>query len=194
MAYGQRDRGGVWRARYKLPDDTWTSRTGFTSKTAAKDWGDEQEALIRRNMWINPRDAETRFGEFVEKWFEAVSPRLEPGTAAKYRTVINTHLKPQWETWPMIGIFNSYVEIEKWVSELHEDYADSTVATIFATFPRSSTPPCGPISSPPVPAPVSGSRPASSPSNGWSPRLCRCCVRRCGSTNVGWASVDSCCA
>jgi len=85
-------------------------------------------------MWIDPRDAETLFGVFVEEWFQAVSPRLGPGTAAKYRTVINTHLKPQWETWPMIGIFNSYVEIEKWVSELPEDYADSTVATIFATF------------------------------------------------------------
>ena len=34
----------------------------------------------------------------------------------------------------MISIFNSYVEIEKWVSELHEDYADSTVSSIFATF------------------------------------------------------------
>ncbi len=34
----------------------------------------------------------------------------------------------------MIGIFNSYIEIEKWVSELHEDYAESTVSSIFATF------------------------------------------------------------
>ena len=41
---------------------------------------------------------------------------------------------PQWSAWPMIGIFNSYIEIEKWVSELHEDYAESTVSSIFATF------------------------------------------------------------
>jgi hypothetical protein len=34
----------------------------------------------------------------------------------------------------LIGIFNDYIEIEKWVSELHENYADSTVSTIFATF------------------------------------------------------------
>ncbi|WP_246258190.1 hypothetical protein [Amycolatopsis anabasis] len=32
------------------------------------------------------------------------------------------------------GIFNSYIEIEKWVSELHEEYAESTVASVFATF------------------------------------------------------------
>ena len=134
MAYGQPEPGGGWRSRYKRPDGTLGSKSGFTSEKAAEDWGNEQEALIRRNMWIDPRDAETLFGDFVEEWLSAVSPRLEPGTVAKYRSVLNTHLLPQWERWPMIGIFNSYVEIEKWVSELHEDYADLTIATIFATF------------------------------------------------------------
>lgn len=134
MAYGQPEPGGGWRSRYKRPDGTLGSKSGFTSEKAAEDWGNEQEALIRRNMWIDPRDAETLFGDFVEEWLSAVSPRLEPGTVAKYRSVLNTHLLPQWERWPMIGIFNSYVEIEKWVSELHEDYADPTIATIFATF------------------------------------------------------------
>lgn len=28
----------------------------------------------------------------------------------------------------------SYIEIEKWVSEPHDDYTDSTVASVFATF------------------------------------------------------------
>jgi hypothetical protein len=124
MAYGEPDRGNTWRARYKRPDGTWGSRSGFSSRTAAEDWGDEQEALIRRNLWIDPRDAETLFGTFVEDWFGAVSPRLEPSTKAKYRSVIDNHLLPQWQSWPMIGIFNSSLEIEKWVSELHEEYAD----------------------------------------------------------------------
>ncbi|GAB2969353.1 hypothetical protein GCM10017788_19330 [Amycolatopsis acidiphila] len=59
---------------------------------------------------------------------------MEPGTAKKYRSYLDKHVLPEWRAWPLIGIFNSYVEIEKWVSELHEDYADSTVASIFATF------------------------------------------------------------
>jgi integrase len=71
---------------------------------------------------------------FVEDWFAAISPRLEPSTTGKYRSVIDNHLLPQWQTWPLIGIFNSSLEIEKWVSELHEEYADSTVSTIFALF------------------------------------------------------------
>jgi hypothetical protein len=71
VAYGEQDRD-TWRARYKRPDGTWTSRSGFCSRTAAEDWGDEQEALIRRNLWIDPRNAETPFGAFVEEWFAAV--------------------------------------------------------------------------------------------------------------------------
>jgi integrase len=133
VAYGFPDRN-TWRARYKRPDGTWGSRSGFSSEKAAEDWGKEQEALIRRNLWIDPRNAETLFGEFVEDWFAAVSPRLEPSTTGKYRSVIDNHLLAQWQAWPMIGIFNSSLEIEKWVSELHEEYADSTVSTIFATF------------------------------------------------------------
>ncbi|WP_240686760.1 N-terminal phage integrase SAM-like domain-containing protein [Amycolatopsis suaedae] len=85
-------------------------------------------------MWIDPRDAETGFETFAEEWFEALAPRLEPSTVAKYRSYLDNHLLPQWSAWPMIGIFNGYVEIEKWLSELHEDYTDTTVASIFAAF------------------------------------------------------------
>jgi hypothetical protein len=123
-----------WRVRYKRPDGTWASQPGFTSEKAAKDWGTDQEALIRRNLWLDPKDGETPFGKFAEETLAAIGPRLEPNTVAKYRSFMDNHLLPQWEHWPMIGIFNSYIEIEKWVSELHEDYAESTVASIFAAF------------------------------------------------------------
>lgn len=136
MAYAEKENDGPtgWRARYRRPDGTLGSKSGFTGSREAVAWGRDQEALIRRNMWIDPRDAETPFGEFAEEWFEAVSPRLEPTTSSKYRSHLDNQLLPQWRAWPMIGIFNGYVEIEKWVSELHEEYAESSVASFFATF------------------------------------------------------------
>ncbi|GAA2801576.1 integrase [Saccharopolyspora taberi] len=134
MAYGQRDDSGGWRARYKRPDSTWGSKSGFTSEKAAEDWGNEQEALIRRHMWIDPRKGNIPFGDFTSALLDSIGPRLEPATLAKYRSHLDNHLLPQWSAWPLIGIFNSYLEIEKWVSELHEDYAESTVSSIFATF------------------------------------------------------------
>jgi integrase len=136
MAYAEQMTNGpdAWRARYKRPDGTLGSRAGFSSRKAAEDWGNEQEALIRRHMWVDPRDAETSFGDLSAKWFDAISPRLAESTVAKYRSHLTKQLLPQWETWPLIGIFNGYIEIEKWVSELHEDYSEPTVASIFATF------------------------------------------------------------
>lgn len=85
-------------------------------------------------MWIDPRKGATPFDEFATELLDSIGPRLEPSTLAKYKSHLNNHLEPQWAGWPLIGIFNSYMEIEKWVSELHEDYAESTVASIFATF------------------------------------------------------------
>ncbi len=123
-----------WRALFKRPDGTWGSRSGFNSDKAAEAWGVEQEALIRRNLWLDPREAEMLFGVFAEELMDAVGPRLEPTTLAKYRSFLDNHLLPQWSSWPLAGIFNSYVEIEKWLSELHEDYAYSSVASIFSLF------------------------------------------------------------
>lgn len=134
MAYGEERSGGSWRARYKRPDGTWGGRDGFTSEKTAVGWGNEQEALIRRKMWIDPRDAETRFDKFAGG--VAGCGEAAPGTRhpRQVRLRLANHVLPQWEAWPLIGIFNGYIEITKWISELHEDYADSTVSTIFATF------------------------------------------------------------
>ncbi|MBB5156064.1 hypothetical protein [Saccharopolyspora phatthalungensis] len=84
MAYGQRDphgKGG-WRARYKRPDGTYGSESGFTSKKSAKNWGEDQEALIRRNMWIDPHDGNTPFEDFASVLLDSIGPRLEPSTLA----------------------------------------------------------------------------------------------------------------
>ena len=132
-AYGQPAADG-WRARYRRPDGTLGSQSGFATEKAAEEWGNDQESLIRRKLWVDPRDAETPFESFAEGYLKAIRPRLTDGTAAKYRAHLDNQLLPQWAAWPLIGIFNSYVEIEKWVSELHDDYAESTVASVFATF------------------------------------------------------------
>ncbi|MFJ7213509.1 hypothetical protein [Amycolatopsis sp. NPDC098790] len=95
--------------------------------------GLEQEALIRRNLWLDPRDGETRFDDFAEEWLAAVAPRLELNTVAKYRSFLDSQLLPQWKAWPLVAIFNGYVEIERWLSELHEDYAESSDFALFST-------------------------------------------------------------
>src|SRR5262245_59433453 len=102
VAYREKDTNGEFRARFKRPDGTQGSKSGFPSAKAAKDWGDEQEALIRRNLWIDNRKAETLFGPFATEFLEAISPRLERGTLAKYQSHLNNQLLPQWQAWPVM--------------------------------------------------------------------------------------------
>jgi hypothetical protein len=97
MAYAEKCRK-KWRVRYKKPNGTWASEQGFYTKSAALEWGREQEGEIRRHTWIDPADAETPFGEFVEQWLKAA--RLAINTEAKYKSYLKKHILPRWEDWP----------------------------------------------------------------------------------------------
>jgi len=54
VAYAER-RGNLWRARWRGPDGTLESESGFTSKTAAEKYGRKQEAAIENNTYVDPR-------------------------------------------------------------------------------------------------------------------------------------------
>ncbi|MCK2243661.1 MULTISPECIES: site-specific integrase [unclassified Crossiella] len=136
MAYGapSGSKDFPWRARYKRPDGNLGSKSGFLTEREAENWGNEQEALIRLNRWVDPRVAEMPFEDFAEECYESFVGRLSSTTASKYRIYLDAHLIPEWGEWSLIDIARSYMMIEKWVTALHEDYADSTVAAIFAYF------------------------------------------------------------
>lgn len=133
MAFAEK-RGKGWRGRYRRPDGSYGSTAGHPTKKRALAAAEDEESRIRHNTWIDPRVGEISFEEFAEEWFASIRPRLAPSTAAKYRTYLDRQLLPQWRAWPMLAIFNSHLEIEKWVAELHEGHAESSVSAYFATF------------------------------------------------------------
>ncbi|MEU6709898.1 hypothetical protein ABZ897_00350 [Nonomuraea sp. NPDC046802] len=97
MAYAEK-RGAYWRARYKRADGTWASAPHgddgkrFESKQAAVDYGDEQEADIRRNLWRDPRAGDITLNDWVNRWFPA--QHLEETTLEGYRWHIEVHILP----------------------------------------------------------------------------------------------------
>lgn len=133
MAYAEQ-RGKKWRVKYKKPNGSWASESGFETKKAALAWGGDQETDIRRHTWIDPAHAEERFGTFAEQVF--TKARLAINTRAKYRSYLDRHILPQWEDYPLGAIFNDYQEIEGWVKDLHEELTEPSVASIFAYFSR----------------------------------------------------------
>lgn len=133
MAYAER-RGRTWRIKYKRPDGTWGSESGFETKESALNWGHDQESDVRRNTWVDPAQAQTLFGDFAEQVMD--SAKLASNTRAKYRSYLDRHLLPRWGTWSLGAIFNHHLEIEKWVKDLHGELAEPSVLSVFAFFSR----------------------------------------------------------
>ncbi len=131
MAYAER-RGKTWRAKYKKPDGTWGSGSGFKTKAAALAWARDQETDIRRYTWIDPAHAEQKFGPFAEKVF--ADARLAMNTREKCRSYLDVHILPQWKDWTLGSIFDGHMEIRAWSNRLHARLAEPTVTAIFYYF------------------------------------------------------------
>ena len=56
MAFAER-RGKGWRGRYRRPDGTYGSTSGFDTKRAALQAAGDEESRIRHNTWIDPRSS-----------------------------------------------------------------------------------------------------------------------------------------
>ncbi|WP_242907469.1 tyrosine-type recombinase/integrase [Actinomadura terrae] len=110
MAYAEK-RGSKWRVRYVRPDGSSASESGFDTKAAALQWGQEQETGIRRHSWSDPRDGAALLADWVELWWAGQD--LEATTEAKYRYLIDHHILPAFGNRP-VSTFTSPEEIVAW--------------------------------------------------------------------------------
>ncbi|MEV6081277.1 hypothetical protein AB0L80_40215 [Streptomyces sp. NPDC052069] len=133
MAYAEKVykvRGGkttkqfTWRCRYLKPDGTWGSKPGFATKKLAETWGDEQESAMRSGAWVDPAKMNTPFGQWVEVWKQANSPR--PGTATKRRHLLNHLLLPEWEFTPLAEVNNVFA-VKAWATRAVQKHDAVTV-------------------------------------------------------------------
>ena len=91
MSYAEK-RGNLWRARWRGPDGTLESKTGFRKRKDAEDYGRDQEAAIRNNTYVDPRAGRITLTEWVNRWFPALD--LELNTLSTYRYTIEVHILP----------------------------------------------------------------------------------------------------
>lgn len=111
MAYAEK-RGKLWRARWRGPDGTLESEPGFTTKTAAEEYGRDQEAAIRGNTYVDPRSGLITLTEWVNEWFPSLD--LEPSTLDSYRYLIEVHILPEFGHRTLRSL--TAQEIAKWES------------------------------------------------------------------------------
>jgi integrase len=122
MAYAEK-RGNLWRARWRAPDGTLESRSGFESKKDAETYARDQEAAIRANTYVSPRAGQLKLTEWVNRWYPALD--LEPTTLANYRYYIEVHILPTFGDRALASL--TAEEISTWEQQITaRGYAPST--------------------------------------------------------------------
>lgn len=102
MAYAEKRGDGPfpWRVKFKKPDGSETSASGFATEEDALNHGRDQEADIRRGRWHDPKAGEITLDTyFWKKWLPA--QRLSDKSVRNHKGEYRTHIAPRWGTQPL---------------------------------------------------------------------------------------------
>jgi len=96
VAYAEkRGRGPQpWRVKYRLPNRTEVSESGFETKAAALAWGRDQEARIREGRWTDPNAGKVTVGEWIDRWMAMQDVGLSTIDNRDY--MIRRFIRPAW--------------------------------------------------------------------------------------------------
>jgi integrase len=112
VAYAEKRGKGPqpWRVKYKLPDGTETSESGFETKAAALNWGRDQEARIREGRWTDPNTGKLTVSEWIERWLALQDVGISTVDSREY--LIRRFIRPAWGDTALSDL--STEEITKW--------------------------------------------------------------------------------
>jgi integrase len=129
----RKDGSWRWRARYPDPVKGGTAQIErvFRTKREAEDWLVSEAASKQQGTWINPRQAGRPFSDVIAAWKEGWH-RLTPGTRARYESIVNGYLTPEFGNVPIGRITHEVVQ--RYVDRLDADprIAAGTVRNVFA--------------------------------------------------------------
>lgn len=118
MAYIRKLPSGRWQATVRVGKRrVYGPNPPALLKKQAADWAREQETLIVRGEWRDPRLSRTLFEEWFERWWSARV--LEPETLAGQRSTVDRHVLPHWSGWPLGAI--GRLEVQAWVARMQKD-------------------------------------------------------------------------
>jgi integrase len=125
------ERGGVWYAKYRLPDGrqvqrkigpAWSGRgrpiAGFYTKRTAELWLADVLDEARRGTLPGLVRTGATFADATEEWLRYVEQERgrKPSTLADYRSVVRAHLLPAFGEHKLEDVDTELVE--RWISDL----------------------------------------------------------------------------
>ncbi len=124
MGWFEKVENRKWRAFWRDPTGTQRSKM-FPTKKDANGVLAETESSKSRGLYVSPHAGRTTFGDHATAWM--ASWNTEHTTTARDRSVMRTHVLPQWEAWPLGKI--DHLSVQSWITDLgHRRLARLTVA------------------------------------------------------------------
>ena len=105
---------GHWRARYRDKGGQSHSKT-FLRKADAQSFLDDIGHDICRGQWIDPKLARIPFEQWADRWWETTT-KLRPTTRRGYWGMLQRHVRPYFEGWPLSDV--SYMDVEEFIIHL----------------------------------------------------------------------------
>jgi len=117
---------GRYRAYFRDPSGKQRSKT-FRTKKDANAFLAEVETAKARGSYVPPHAGRTLFDDHAARWM--ASWNTEATTTARDRSVMRTHVLPQWGTWQLGKI--DHLAVQTWVTKLGRTRSRATVAECY---------------------------------------------------------------
>jgi integrase len=121
--------GKRYQVRYRTPERTQTKRRGFKTLRDAREFAYTVEVRKRAGSYVKPSAGKVVFGEVAESWL-AGKVNLSASTRARYRSALDAHLLPAFESVPLCDL--TPARIRRWI-------AGATVSSAAATVHKNYT-------------------------------------------------------
>lgn len=112
----EREKGAVWRARYRDPAGRERSKS-FARKLDAERFLTSVESSMNRGAWVDPDLGQTTVEEWAPRWL-ASKRSLKPKTRAGYESLLRAKVLPAFGEVPLAKL--ERVHVEEWVSSMED--------------------------------------------------------------------------
>jgi integrase len=109
-----KQRNGHWKARYRDRGGHSHSKT-FLRRADAQSFLDDIGHDMRRGQWIDPKLARIPFEQWADRWW-GTTTKLRPTTRRGYWGMLQRHVRPYFEGWPLSDI--TYMDVEDFITHL----------------------------------------------------------------------------
>lgn len=124
-SYTLKDGKKRWKAVYRRPDNTQTSKAGFLRKRDAEEFLATVTVSKTAGTYVSPSDAKATIDMLAAQWITAHAATVKPSTLHSDESTLRIHVLPKWGRRTVGSIRHS--EVRDWVAELASTRSATTV-------------------------------------------------------------------